>query len=713
MEIREFSERLLFGGSLADKLMRPSTLEDDHPGVAIEPIDSPGRPPGLAVTKERAQGGFPALHELGRDRAHGRALLSFANHELMAIELMALVLLRFPDAPAEFRRGLAAVIQEEQPHFELYCARARECGVEFGEFPLNSFFWNCLSKVESTIDATVAVSLTLEQANLDFASYYAQAFRKIGADDTAAILERVLEDEIGHVAHGVHWFRQWIGEDEDLFDAHAARLHLPMSMARAKGFERGFGFTVEPRLRAGLSEDYVARMVAFRGTRGRPCAVYLFNPECEDEVRVGGERKSQRVMEDLQADLETLPGFLAAEEDIVLVSQRPSGRHLASLEAAGFRPPRFLTEVPGGERDPHFSDLRPWGWSPVSQVRLGQCFDRLVARPRFFEGEINVALSRIHAKSFALPVAGALLDRCREPWMIGRDDLGVRLTEPGEIVARIRDWFDRGRAEVVVKAEFGSSGRNMIRVRGGEFETAQARWLEDALVEHGAVVVEPWLERVCDLSFRFKIDESGVARSREFGVSLNDPRGQYRGGFVGPLSRVLTPELRRFIGGDGRDRHRISRVMKIAAEEAARALHGSDLAYVGPVGIDAFVYRETNGELRLKPIVEINPRITMGHICSAIEEHVAKGRVGVWLILPFLALERVGIGSLAELGESLARDNPLQQSGGKITGGALATTDLSQARKFATVLFVAGDVDELAAMTPLARLGWLSEFVVI
>ncbi len=706
MEIREFSERLLYGRQLADKLMRPLSLEDEAPGLAIGRVDAPGRPLGLEVSREvRAQGAFPALHELDQDRAHGRALLAFANHELMAIELMALVLLRFPEAPKEFRRGLAAIIQEEQTHFELYCDRASECGVELGEYPLNSFFWNCLSTVQSTIDATAAVSLTLEQANLDYASFYAAAFRKIGSHETAAILERVLEDEIRHLAHGVHWFRQWIGQSEDFFDAHAARLHLPMSMARAKGFEAGDRFVVEPRLRAGLSRDYVARMAAFRGSRGRPCAVFLFNPECEDEVRVGGERKSQRIMEDLQADLATLPAFLAAPEDIVLIQEAPSERFVASLDAAGFRMPRFLTEIPGGERDPHFSDLRPWGWSPVSQARLRGCLERLVARPRFFEGEWSPLLSEIHTKSFALPIAAAVRERCLEPWMIAREDLGARATDVAEANALVREWGGRGRAEVVLKAEFGSSGRNMIRIRGGKFEAPQERWLEEALAQHGAVVVEPWLNRVCDLSFRLKIEASGEACAREFGVSLTDQRGQYRGGFVGPLSRVIDAEVRRFLSGDGHDRHRVRRVMKVVAEEVALALKPS--GYVGPVGVDALVFREANGELRLKPVVEINPRTTMGHVCAALEKHVAPGRVGVWLVLPLPALARVGFESLSAFGDFLRKAHPVHLSEGKIFAGALPTTDLSQARAFASVLFVGADLPELSAMAPLSRLAWL------
>lgn len=38
------------------------------------------------------------------------------NHELLAAELMALVLLKFPDAPKDYRAGVYEAMREEQMH---------------------------------------------------------------------------------------------------------------------------------------------------------------------------------------------------------------------------------------------------------------------------------------------------------------------------------------------------------------------------------------------------------------------------------------------------------------------------------------------------------------------------------------------------------------------------------------------------------------------
>jgi hypothetical protein len=45
----------------------------------------------------------------------------------------------------------------------------------------------------------------------------------------------------------------------------------------------------------------------------------------------------------------------------------------------------------------------------------------------------------------------------------------------------------------------------------------------------------------------------------------------------------------------------------------------------GAIGVDAFVYRDRDGALRCKPVVEINPRYTMGRIAHEIRRQVAPG----------------------------------------------------------------------------------------
>ena len=101
MEMRELAERVLFATTLEEKLRCPSVVTDESPGSAIIAPAMPGRPSELcfksAASGEKSE--FPGLRQLDNERERGRLLHFFANHELLATELMALVLLRFPDAP--------------------------------------------------------------------------------------------------------------------------------------------------------------------------------------------------------------------------------------------------------------------------------------------------------------------------------------------------------------------------------------------------------------------------------------------------------------------------------------------------------------------------------------------------------------------------------------------------------------------------------------
>src|SRR5687767_3470708 len=99
MELREFAGRVLLSDSLDEKLAPPAEpLTDDRPGPAIVTPDAPGRPPGLRMAGRGDRVELPPERDLHRDEPRAVLLHLFANHELLATELMALAILRFPDA---------------------------------------------------------------------------------------------------------------------------------------------------------------------------------------------------------------------------------------------------------------------------------------------------------------------------------------------------------------------------------------------------------------------------------------------------------------------------------------------------------------------------------------------------------------------------------------------------------------------------------------
>src|SRR5215472_16539095 len=197
MELRDFAERVLFATTLEEKLQSPADVTDDFPGSPLLTPSTPNRPAELRFKPQGSgKADFPGVHRLEREQERGRLLHMFANHELLATELMALALLRFPDAPASFRRGLWQTLRDEQAHTRLYIERMRACGIHFGELAVSGYFWRVVSNMESPLDYVTRLSLTFEQANLDFCRHFAGEFQTIGDGETAKILDRIYRDEI-------------------------------------------------------------------------------------------------------------------------------------------------------------------------------------------------------------------------------------------------------------------------------------------------------------------------------------------------------------------------------------------------------------------------------------------------------------------------------------------------------------------------------------
>ena len=100
MNVTEFAERVVFGSTLEDKLFDPgplSYLASHGIGPRVDSLPTPGRPVGLEMRQGTGAAQPPADAELENELARGMLLHFLANHELLATELMALVLLKFPD----------------------------------------------------------------------------------------------------------------------------------------------------------------------------------------------------------------------------------------------------------------------------------------------------------------------------------------------------------------------------------------------------------------------------------------------------------------------------------------------------------------------------------------------------------------------------------------------------------------------------------------
>jgi hypothetical protein len=120
--------------------------------------------------------------------------------------------------------------------------------------------------------------------------------------------------------------------------------------------------------------------------------------------------------------------------------------------------------------------------------------------------------------------------------------------------------------------------------------------------------------------------------------------------------------------------------------------------YFGPVGIDAFVYRAPDGKCRLKPIVEINPRYTMGRLTLELMRRTCPGTHGFLHLVSRTAVRRAGFESLISYASWLNDRFPLQFEGHplpRIREGALCLNDAACARVCLAIFRVTQSFDEM------------------
>lgn len=258
MRLVEFAEQVLMGTTLEDKLFVPKdglrTLNDDR----VEPARAwrePGRPAHLAIGDRRTRKRLPAPAAMQDPEMRVRCLHTFANHELMALELMAWALLAFPDAPKAYRIGLAHIIVDEQRHLQLYMDRIAELGAAFGDLSLNDHFWRVAPSLTDLVKFSSAINLTFEQANLDHAPMFAGYFEDVGDSQSAALMRQIAEDEIQHVGFGARVIND-SANGQDTFEFWKENLTFHNTPDRA----RGSNFNEESRRRAGLDEAFIQQM---------------------------------------------------------------------------------------------------------------------------------------------------------------------------------------------------------------------------------------------------------------------------------------------------------------------------------------------------------------------------------------------------------------------------------------------------------------------
>ena len=362
-------------------------------------------------------------------------------------------------------------------------------------------------------------------------------------------------------------------------------------------------------------------------------------------------------------NLSTLPWILAHNNDIVLTDKTPGQQFTDQLESAGFRLPTFRA-LESSLSDPAFLSaekgfLFPWGWSRaahklLSPLKSGCCTEfrnSPVAEWRDIHREL-------YSRKSSLTILQSIVKESKSDVLLSIDDLPEICMTHEQIIALQQKW-----GKVIVKAPWSSSGRGLQILRPNEYNQTNRQVITGFLKQQGFVVVEPWHNKVLDLSFQFFSFGNGIIEFRGLTSFSTDHLGRYIGNFIQELPSDLTPELKDFL------QENLPNVKQSLLQDLTSGNYSTD--YYGWLGVDALIFESSDGKLKIHPCLEINCRFTMGAIALSLRSHLSEGSTGEFQIIHGKE------GHFTHFCEEMTIKEPLIMESGKIVSGFLPVTPTS------------------------------------
>jgi hypothetical protein len=324
--------------------------------------------------------------------------------------------------------------------------------------------------------------------------------------------------------------------------------------------------------------------------------IFLGNFEFEHELAGAGGASFQRtapgnrqlLKSTRENDRSWVWTAVAEAGDFVITGGDIDAADFGSLAQLGLPVPRFcssIDELPRGEQ----WQLVPWGWTE-SLEQIGRANGWICQAPP------ADVVRRVNSREFRFGI------EC--DWNIA---IARSIAELEKVIAdspnHPRGWL--------LKANYGMAGREAMRGRGARLEGTLRNWAERRLATSGPIVFEPIVDRVAEAGIQIEIPCAGAPELVGVTPLLVDGSGVYRGSRFGcPAAEIACWQPAVQVG-------------LRAATELQR------LGYFGPLGIDTMQYRDDGGQIRLRPLQDLNARLTMGRLALGFGRVLTK--CGSWL----------------------------------------------------------------------------------
>ncbi len=198
---------------------------------------------------------MPKRRRGGSERGRIALWHSLAHIEFAAIDLALDMAGRFgAQMGPEFVGNFLAVAADEAMHFALIDRKLHTLGAHYGALPAHDGLWEAAHGTRHDVAARLAVvPMVLEARGLDITPETRDRLLALGDSHGARLLQRILDDEIRHVATGTKHFIALCRARDDV-----PEIHWKMLVKRHFNGALKPPFNDSARLTAGLSRDFYA-----------------------------------------------------------------------------------------------------------------------------------------------------------------------------------------------------------------------------------------------------------------------------------------------------------------------------------------------------------------------------------------------------------------------------------------------------------------------
>ncbi|BDT68193.1 hypothetical protein os1_23750 [Comamonadaceae bacterium OS-1] len=269
MELRTRALQTLCLTDPAQKVASTLSLQAQTATLSIAKLDFEpfGEPPGRPARPVLVERVVKPQRSPFTPDGLATLLHTVAHIEFNAINLALDAAWRFDGMPDAFYRDWVRVAAEEAHHFSLLRAHLQSLEGEkgqrwdYGDFPAHDGLWTVCAATAGDVVARMAlVPRTLEARGLDATPLIQAKLRRVATPQAlraVEILDTILNDEVGHVAIGNHWYR-WLCQRDGL-DPVA---HYRVLAQRYDAPTPKPPFNTQARLQAGFTDEELALLLA-------------------------------------------------------------------------------------------------------------------------------------------------------------------------------------------------------------------------------------------------------------------------------------------------------------------------------------------------------------------------------------------------------------------------------------------------------------------